>query len=274
MNLINQKYLGAADRKSLLDFQEPDGDYEHIIVFIHGYKGFKDWGAWNLVQSYFVGNGIGFCKFNMSHNGGTIENPIDFPDLEAFSINRYTYEVKDILNVLDWIEQNIDITNKKIHLFGHSRGGGIATLAARDYRVASVSTLASISDISTRFPSNEELEKWKKDGVYYVKNARTNQDMPHKYVFYEDWLENRLTLNIEANAKHLKIPALHIHGDKDGTVPISDSENLSNWTGGALYILNGADHTFDSYHPYDKKELPNKLNEAVNLVRLFVLNQG
>ena len=28
-------------------------------------------------------------------------------------------------------------------------------------------------------------------GVYYVKNSRTNQDMPHKFQFYKDFIENK-----------------------------------------------------------------------------------
>src|SRR5690554_1684487 len=138
MKLTNHVYKGANGRESLIDFHEPDGfEYENIVIFIHGYKGYKDWGAWNLVQSYFVNNGIAFCKFNMSHNGGTVKEPIDFPDLEAFSLNRYTYELTDVYNVIDWLENKIDISNKRIHLIGHSRGGGISILTANDPRLRS-----------------------------------------------------------------------------------------------------------------------------------------
>ena len=58
-----------------------------IVIFCHGYKGFKDWGAWNLVGKAFANKNFFFIKFNFSHNGGTVENPIDFPDLESFGNN-------------------------------------------------------------------------------------------------------------------------------------------------------------------------------------------
>ena len=48
-----------------------------ILIFCHGYKGFKDWGAWNLMAEAFAETGFFFIKFNFSHNGGTVENPID-----------------------------------------------------------------------------------------------------------------------------------------------------------------------------------------------------
>ena len=83
----NKIYIGSNGRKSLYDCTVPDNP-KGAIIFIHGYKGYKDWGAWNLMQDYFVKEGIGFVKFNMSHNGGTTDEPIDFQDLDAFGENR------------------------------------------------------------------------------------------------------------------------------------------------------------------------------------------
>ena len=264
-------YTGADDRESQIDFEAPEGfDYSEIVVFRHGYKGYKDWGAWNLVQSYFVSNGMGFCKFNTSHNGGTAEEGVDFPDLEAFSLNRYSYEVEDVQNALDWIEKKVDITNKKIHLIGHSRGGGVAILSANDPRVSSVITWASISDIGSRFPEGKTLEKWKEKGFYTVKNSRTEQDMPHKYALYEDWLENKDALDIEFKARNIKVPTLHIHGDADDSVSLTESEALGLWTGGKLIIVNKANHTFNTYQPYLEEDMPNKLHEACVLSLQFI----
>ncbi|TNM51591.1 alpha/beta hydrolase, partial [Streptomyces sp. NP160] len=67
-----------------------DGVKKPIVIFCHGYKGFKDWGSWDLVAKTFSNQNLFFVKFNFSHNGGTIDNPIDFPDLKAFSENNYT----------------------------------------------------------------------------------------------------------------------------------------------------------------------------------------
>src|SRR5690554_4853969 len=119
MKITNMIYKGANARESQIDFQAPDGfEYRDIVVFIHGYKGYKDWGAWNLVQTYFAGQGMAFCKFNMSHNGGTADNGIDFPDLEAFSLNRYSYELADVHHALDWVEKKVNLEDKRIHLIG------------------------------------------------------------------------------------------------------------------------------------------------------------
>ena len=107
-----------------------------LVMFCHGYKGYKDWGAFNLMTSYFLEAGFAFLKFNFSHNGGTPEQPIDFPDLEAFGHNNYTIELNDIDSVINWVtsqsdlESNIDFS--KIYFIGHSRGGAIVRIAFQE----------------------------------------------------------------------------------------------------------------------------------------------
>ena len=63
-----------------------------IVIFCHGYKGFKDWGAFDKMHSKFIEAGFAMLKFNFSHNGGTHKEPIDFPDLKAFGNNNYIIE--------------------------------------------------------------------------------------------------------------------------------------------------------------------------------------
>ena len=68
---------GSHDKPILLDFAyEPTNTLKPVIIFVHGFKGFKDWGHFNLLMDYFVQQGFVFVKFNFSHNGGTVENPI------------------------------------------------------------------------------------------------------------------------------------------------------------------------------------------------------
>ena len=74
MVLSNQIYKGAEGRESLIDLEIPESFNGEIVIFIHGFMGFKNWGAWHLVQEYFIQQHYGFCKLNTSHNGGTINN--------------------------------------------------------------------------------------------------------------------------------------------------------------------------------------------------------
>lgn len=270
MHLKNQVYIGSNKRQSLIDLNLPNNDTELLVLFIHGYKGYKDWGCWNLVEEFFVDKGIGFCKLNLSHNGGTIDSPIDFSDLEAFGENRYTYELEDIAEGIDWIFSKIDMTNKQLFLIGHSRGGGDVILSSEDERVNGIITWASISDIGSRFPTGKELQKWKEDGVRYIENARTKQQMPHYFSFYEDWFYNQDLLNIESAAKSIEKPCLHIHGDNDEAVSFNESKSLSKWTKGELVIIKGANHTFGSSHPWNSNLLPQPLAEVCQKTYEFI----
>ena len=116
-------YTGAHARKSLYELTTSP-EHQELIVFVHGFMGFMDWGAWHLVRDFFTNAGFDFCRFNLSHNGGTPTEPIDFPDAEAFGQNTYSKELFDISSVLNHLE-SWHRTYQKIHLIGHSRGGGM-----------------------------------------------------------------------------------------------------------------------------------------------------
>jgi uncharacterized protein len=255
-HMNNHIFKGAAGRNTLMDIELPTGNCKDLVLFIHGYKGYKDWGAWNLVQGQFINHGIGFVKINLSHNGGTIDNSIDFPDLDAFGENRYTFELEDITAAIETLDQLLNLNTYRLWLIGHSRGGGDAILSASHPKVYGAITWASICDIGGRFPLGEELENWRKNGVRYVENGRTKQLMPHNYSMYLDWEENQDRLNIEKAAKQLSKPVLHIHGNLDEAVGLEESEKLSSWTKGKLHIIQGANHTFGASHPWEHEELP------------------
>ena len=275
MIIRNEIYTGANRRKSLIDLSMPIKGTKEVVLFVHGYKGYKDWGAWNRVEKYFFNHGIGFAKLNLSHNGGTIENPIDFPDLEAFGENRYTYELSDIENAIQWLHNKINLTNYNLTLIGHSRGGGVAILSGMNAFVKKVVTWAAIDDISSRFPIGNELEKWKKEGVRFIKNGRTKQDMPHYFSFYEDFLDHKERLQIKKYALELKKlhkPCLHIHGENDEAVFPHAVYDLSNWTSGVSILIPNTGHTFDTKHPWEENQLPEAMEKVCAESIQFIIN--
>ena len=268
MKLVNRIYTGSNGRQSLIDLEIPENFNGNLIVFVHGFMGFKDWGAWNLVQQFFTERGFGFCKFNLSHNGGTIENGIDFPDEKAFGENCYSYEVQDIESVLHWMIQQVK-NIQGIHLIGHSRGGGDVILAGRNlqttFPLRSIHTWAAISNIGSRFPQDLALEEWKKEGVRYIENGRTKQKLPQYFSLYEDYQRNASELNIEIAIKDLKIPITLYHGDKDTSVPIEEGYDLAKWNGLDLHVIKNADHVFGAVHPWRCATLPSTLMELCEL---------
>ena len=239
-----------------------------VVIFCHGYKGFKDWGCWDLVAEEFVNRGFNFIKFNFSHNGVTTENPTEFDDLEAFGNNNYTKELFDLQVMMDWVSADNEFDSffdkSEIYVIGHSRGGGIVTLtSAKDSRVKKAVTWASVSNLIDRLPS--EIEDWKSAGVVYQLNGRTKQNMPLYYQFKENTILNKEFLDIEKISRKIKTPFCVIHGRKDIAVKEEEATNLDKWIPTSqLILIEDATHTFGSYHPYDKDELPEDLKTVVD----------
>lgn len=273
MNLIKQKNIVLkGEREFLADafFHESEKKLR-LIIFVHGYKGYKDWGTWKLMGERFAKAGFYFVKFNMSHNGTTVEDPNNFADLEAFGQNNYSKEVRDLEVVIDHFKDQKEVDSENITLIGHSRGGGISIIKALENKnITKLITLASISTLD-RFPKNEAFENWKKDGVYFVENARTKQKMPHYVQFFEDYENNKERFDVENACRNLKIPALFIHGSTDESVTIDHSEDLRNWTKDSQFkIIDNAGHTFGAKEPWETDTLPKELDEAVEICIEFL----
>ena len=257
----NAIYSGADNKKSLFDLTIPNQWNNILVIFIHGYMGYKDWGCWDLVEDYFTDKNYGFLKYNVSHNGGTLDNPIDFDDLTAFSQNNYVKELQDFEAITNIVQAEFEV-QPEIYIIGHSRGGGIALLQSSNGFVSKIVSWAGICSIADRFPKGDALIEWKEHGFYYRENGRTKQTMPHSYSQYESFLQFEQRLNIENYCKNSTTPTLVIHGDKDVSVNISEGEKIASWLGTSLVRIEGAQHTFDSSQPWESNALPKHLHQV------------
>lgn len=259
-------------------FYKKNNVKKDIVVFCHGYKGYKDWGAWNLVAEEFAKNDLFFVKFNFSHNGGTVDEPIDFPDLEAFGRNNFTLELDDIDTVVEWIISNAEFKNQanfeNITLVGHSRGGGIVTLkASENNKISKVISWCGVSDFGARFPSGKLLEQWELAGISYVENARTKQQMPHYFQFYTNFKENEERLTIKNAVLKMTIPQLIIYGDMDDTVLPIEAINLNKWNPKSeLLMIEEMNHSMGCSQPWEHTEIPIHLAEVVRKSIRYIKN--
>ena len=267
---------GAKGRNMLMDLTFDDSyRTAPLIIFVHGFKGFKDWGTHNMVARYFVEQGFRYLKFNFSHNGTTPENPVDFVDLIAFGDNTFSIELDDLKAVIDFACNGSAIPAAHgVNLIGHSMGGGVSIIkTAEDERIHKLITFASISSFYKLWPQQQE-EQWKIQGVMYVNNARTNQQMPLKVSLLQDMEQNPVRLDIEKMASHISQPWIIFHGDSDTSVPLTHAQQLKNAQPEAqLVVIPGGDHVFGASHPFAGDVLPQPLLQFCKLSAAFLTSE-
>jgi pimeloyl-ACP methyl ester carboxylesterase len=273
--MIRKQYFnipGAKGRSMLMDLTFDDAlKNAPLIIFAHGFKGFKDWGTHNLVANFFAENGFRYLKFNFSHNGTTTDNPVDFADLIAFADNTFTMELDDLNTVIDFACGGSGMQAEPwIYLIGHSMGGGISIIkAAEDTRIKKLVTMASIAGFRNLWPKELEIQ-WRLQGIVYMPNKRTGQQMPLKVSLLDDLAKHPARLDIIAKASQIKQPWLIAHGDADPTVPLSHAEALKAANPAAEFlVITGGDHTFGATHPYVENNLPPQLLEYCRHVVTF-----
>jgi dienelactone hydrolase len=240
-----------------------DGVAKPLIIFVHGFKGFKDWGHFNLMADFFSNQGFVYAKLNLSHNGTTPEHPTEFVDLEAFAQNNFSIEMDDLEDFIHFFfgsespVPEVEVDLSRLFLFGHSRGGGLVILqGAQDERVKAVAALAPIHNFKKRW-NQDVLDQWKKDGYMVVINSRTGQEMRMDYQIVEDTLTNYSRFDIPNAIHNMSIPLFIAHGTNDDTLPVENAHEIKTWKGDAiLKIVAGANHTFGGMHPYEGRGLP------------------
>lgn len=267
--------LSGADGKLIIGditFDEKNPNTP-ILLFVHGFKGFKDWGAHNLVARHFASNGYRYIKFNLSHSGVPVNNPKDVTDMDAFASNTVSKELFDLNAVLDFIEKAYS-KDTKVNLIGHSRGGGLSIIeASNDLRISKLITWSAIDDFASLWKKEQEAE-WKKNGRIFVTNARTKEQMPLNVSLLEDMEENAAALNILDAAKRVNIPWLIIHGNDDVNVPFEIAQTLAEANPNSRLVkIEDANHVYGATQPYTNETLPPLLFKVCEKVLLF-LDEG
>jgi len=276
--MIKKQYFtipGAKGRSMLMDLTFDEALIAApVVIFAHGFKGFKDWGAHNLMAWHFAENGFRFLKFNFSHNGTTTDHPTEFADIIAFSDNTFTIELQDLETVIDFVCGGSAMPSvSSVYLIGHSMGGGISIIkTAEDARVAKLVTMASIAAFRNLWHKDIERQ-WRLQGIAYFLNKRTGQQLPLKVSALVDLDKFPVRLDILTKAGEIKQPWLIVHGDADPTVPLIHAEELKAANPGAeLLVIHGADHTFGASQPYVENTMPTLLLEFCRQAISFLVS--
>lgn len=266
------------------------GTHAHgTVLFLHGYKGYMDWGCWDMVGNMFAHHGWRFLRINFTHNGTAPASPSTFSDLKAFATNTYRREKEEAAYVIQALREEASLqdsvaTKAPLAVIGHSRGGGIACLAAEaadkelksagKRGVDAIITWAAVADFASRFPEGEALEAWRSSGQLEVINHRTRQRLHHDWTFHSDFMAHQEALTIERAVRAYRGRMLIAHGTGDEAVTLDHAERLADWaTDGTLHRMAGAGHTFGAREPWDEPALPADLG-ALTQTTLRFLEEG
>ncbi len=229
-------------------------DSAPCLIFVHGFKGFMDWGFFPYAAKYFADKGFFVLSFNFSHNGiGELKT--EFTELDKFAKNTVSLEISELMQVIQAYKNGFFDKNifGKICLIGHSRGGGVALLSSLIEKVDTYVVWSSV-DRFDRYTEHQKKE-WRKIGYFEALNSRTNQMMRMNVEALEDVESNKnSSLSIEKAVKRIDKPFLIVHGEQDITVPIKEAEQLYKWSNknqAEIAIIPAAGHTFDIVHPFE-----------------------
>ncbi|MDQ3020226.1 MAG: alpha/beta hydrolase [Bacteroidota bacterium] len=282
INKISEKIKNKSGDNLNTDFRfNPELKNTPLVIFCHGFKGFKDWGGFPYLMEKIASEDFFGVSFNFSYNGvgDSADEQIDFTRLDLFAQNTFSRELDDLGSIIDYLFDNKDKYNYdtgNVTLIGHSRGGGIAILkTAEDKRITKLIVLSSVNNFN-RY--TEVLKsKWKEVGYFEVLNARTNQMMRMNYTLIEDLEKNKERLDIQKAISEITTPLLLIHGTQDITVDYSNAEDLyarhieknnSNKENTELILIEKTGHTFGTVHPYQGRT--KAFEEVITLILDFL----
>ena len=223
------------------------------VVVIHGFKGFKDWGMFPVVAGRLAKAGLSVVSFNVSGSG--VDDAGDFSLPDRFTHNTYSAELEDLTRVVAATRTGTTLgiaPPSSLGLLGHSRGGGMAILAAaQDPGLRTLVTWASIASIDRW--SDEAKASWRRRGHVDITNARTGQVIPLSTAILDDIARHADgALDIVAAAKKIDSAWLIIHGETDESVSVEDARTLAAASGRSttrLVVVPETGHTFGATHP-------------------------
>lgn len=237
------------------DLALPGEEGAPLVVCLHGFKGFKDWGFWPGVAARLADAGYGALRFNFSHSG-VGEDLEAMSEVALFETGTYTREVEDLKEILSRAtsrnlpgSERLDVS--RIGLIAHSRGSvsALAVAASREFPVRSVALWNPVSRVL--WWGKEERRLWRERGFWEVVNTRTGQVFRMKTDLLEDAEKNAGRLDPSENAARIRVPLLAVVAPEDESVPAESGRSLARAAGafGSLEEIPGTGHTLGAVHP-------------------------
>ena len=210
-----------------------------LIIMCHGFSASKESNTYIQLEATLNKKGISTFRFDFYGHG---ESEGKFEDITI------SEAVDDTLNAINYFQKQ---GYTKIGLFGSSFGGIASIIAASKSPELFVLALKSpVSNYMGKLlidKGKKGINEWKEKGFILYDSGKGMLRL--NYSFYED---SKKLDGYEA-AKLIKAPTLIVHGDKDVTVPISQSLKTASLIPSCkLEIIKGEDHRYSNPIHFDK----------------------
>jgi hypothetical protein len=135
---------------------------------------------------------------------------------------------------------------------GFSVGFAASRYKANSHEKLLLGFLCPLKTLDIRTP--EVMEEWKKKGVYYRLNTRTNQELPQGEEFLLETLQSADQWNFEKAICNYPDPVFVAHAVDDESVPFAHGRSIFSWLyknniQNAFLPIPGSNHTLNTVHP-------------------------
>ena len=228
----------------------PEAESFPLVIFSHGYNGYKD--DFRDSANYLMNNGIASITFTFCGSGGRDPSGFGTTNMTLFT------EKEDLSALMDYAKQ-IKGFNGSLYLLGGSQGGIVSFMAAED-------RAADIKGMVLLFPAFSIPDNWNNTN-YPVDRYPTYESIPETIDFWgvtlgRDFVFTLRDLDVYANMADFQKPVLILHGTSDAIVPISYSRRAAEtYPNAELVTYNGEGHGFT---PATMRDVEKRLLEFIN----------
>ncbi|MFG0253333.1 MAG: alpha/beta hydrolase [Phycisphaerales bacterium JB038] len=270
---------GAGEQLIRGSVDRPGGEPECVILFGHGFKGYKDYGFIPVLGDRLAQAGCLVHRFNFSHSGmgegiETFEHP------KLFEEDTWNKQVEDLTILLRAVRHG-DLpdtpTDLPIVLLGHSRGGVSCLLTAgRMFRDGAEPTPAAVCTMSTPHEAcslgSGDQKALLAEGRLRSPSARTGQDLYVGQAWLREQIEQPEEHHVVELCGYITAPVLAVHGKLDPTVPYHSADRIAGaCPDGASALIDGADHVYNTKNPAAVAAAPSpELATLIEQVREFI----
>lgn len=234
-----------------------------LVILLHGFKGFRNYSFLPWVAQYGASSNAAVLRICFSLNGMKNTSWL-VQSTDDFARNTISRECDDVADTFAAVEQHEQFGTLRamwdgtFSLIGHSRGGGIALVAASELYSSAPSRLGRVAvwnSVGTWFRwTPRQAAAWKEAGLFEMQNQRTMQMLTMHASYVEDIETSADRLNLVTACSNLNRKLRFVHAQHDLTVPLREIEILAAEAGmsDSIHVLSNTTHTFNMEHPVNR----------------------